>query len=61
MPPLFSLSLSLLLSPFFSHLMHRGTPEVVVEDILKGRVGPEVAVVLDRRDIVEDKTASEAV
>lgn len=41
--------------------MHRGTPKVVVEDILEGRVGPEVAVVLDRRDVVEDETASEAV
>lgn len=29
-------------------LVHRSTPEVVVEDILEGRVRPEVAVVLDR-------------
>lgn len=42
-------------------LMHRGTPEVVVEDILEGRVGPEVTIILDRRDIVEDETATEAV
>lgn len=42
-------------------LVHRGAPEIIVENILEGRVGPEVAVVLDRRDIVEDEAAAEAV
>jgi len=56
-PPLLFLSHSLSLS----HLVHRGAPEVIVENILEGRVGPEVAVVLDRRDVVEDEAAAEAV
>jgi len=55
LPPSFARSLSL------SHLVHRGAPEVVVENILEGRVGPEIAVVLDRRDVVEDEAAAEAV
>lgn len=42
-------------------LVHRGAPKVVVEDILEGRVGSEVAVILDRRDVIEDETASETV
>lgn len=59
-----SFSLSLLppcLSLSLSHLVHRGAPEVVVENILEGRVGPEIAVVLDRRDVVEDEATAEAV
>lgn len=65
MPPL-SVDLSLSLSPFLllhspSHLMHRGAPKVVVEDILEGRMGPQVAVILDRRDVIEDEGATEAI
>lgn len=41
--------------------MHGGTPEVVEEDILERRVGPEVAVVLDGGYVVEDEPAPETV
>jgi len=41
--------------------VHRGAPEVVIENILEGRVRSEVTVVLNRRDVVEDEAAAEAV
>lgn len=44
-----------------AYLVHRGAPEVIVEDIFEGRVRPQVAVVLDRADVVEHEAAAEAV
>ena len=41
--------------------MHGGAPEVVEEDILEGRVRPEIAVILDRGYVVEDEATAEAV
>lgn len=42
-------------------LVHRRPPEVVQEHILDRRVRPQVAVFLDRADIVEHKATVEAV
>ena len=42
-------------------LGHRRAPEVVGEEVLDGDMRPQVAVVHDGRDVVEDELAVEAV
>jgi hypothetical protein len=42
-----------------AYFVHWRAPEVVEEDIPDGRVGTQVAVLLDGRDVVEDEAAVE--
>lgn len=46
---------------FASYLVHGGAPEVIVKNIGEGGVRPQVPVVLDGTDVVEDEPAVAAV
>lgn len=42
-----------------AYFVHRCAPEVVEEDILEGRVGAQIAIFLNRADIVKHEAAIE--
>lgn len=42
---------------FSSYLGHERAPEIIEEEVGDGRVRPQVLVVFDGRDVVEDETA----
>ena len=40
---------------------HRESPKVIVENVGEGRIWPEIFVVFDGADIVEDKSSEDGV